>query len=72
MKMATVSVIGNNVSNCLSAARKVLGIPYKGNEEIFRNEGEPGEGLYRCELAGGDIVEVTLAKRTACVAEIVD
>lgn len=51
-------VRSNNVRNGLSAARKVLGIKLKGSREIIRSGGE--DGLYRCTLADGHVIEVTV------------
>jgi hypothetical protein len=51
-----VSAQGNNVRNCLAAARRLLGVALDDSRETCRSGGE--DGLYRVHLANGDIVEV--------------
>lgn len=64
-----ISASGNNVLNCLSAARKVAGLKLKTSRETLRSGGE--DGCYRCTLADGTIVEVTVVKHSVSSAEIV-
>lgn len=54
--MATIVVKALNVRNALAGARKHLGLKLKDSRMTIQSGGE--DGLYRCHLADGTIVEV--------------
>lgn len=51
-------VRANTVRNGLNAARQLLGLKLRDSREVIRSGGE--DGLYRCTLANGLVVEVTI------------
>ena len=55
------------VRSALSAARKLAGVDLKSSRELLRSGGE--DGLYRCHLANGMIVEVTVLQYAPAVAK---
>lgn len=53
-----VQASGSNIKNTLAAVRRELNIPLQGSREVLRSGGE--DGLYRCHLENGIIVEATI------------
>jgi hypothetical protein len=60
---------GPSVRYALSAARRAAGLAIGTSRELLRSGHE--DGLYRCELDGGAIVEVTIMLRQPASAEVV-
>lgn len=67
--MRTVSAVGNNVRNCVAEARRILGLTFKDAPEVIR--ANDGDNLYRVTLATGDVVEVTVIRRTPVNAQLI-
>lgn len=67
--MKTVSASGNSIKNCLSAARRLLGVTFREAPAIRISDS--GDGLYRVALSTGDIVEVTVIHHSRVEAELV-
>lgn len=59
--MQVVQASGTTVNSALARARELLGLKLKDSREVVRSGGE--DGLYRCHLASGDVVEVTCLGR---------
>lgn len=63
-----ISATGSTVRNALAEARRVASLSLAAYPEVLRNEGD--DNCYRCHLAGGVIVEVTVASRTRASAHV--
>ena len=66
--MRIVSAKANSVRAALACARRVAGLKLADSRELTRSGGEGG--LYRCTLAEGTVVEVTIAPRSKSEAFI--
>lgn len=58
-------VTGNNIRNCLAAARKALNVPRHPNYLVKTLSGGE-DGLYRVTLINGMVVEITVKQHTEC------
>ena len=61
-----INASGSSVKHALSAARKLCGYPFSESREVIRSGGE--DGLYRCTLENGAIVQVTIFPRSIAQA----
>lgn len=59
---------GATVRNALAEARRLLGLTPKESREVLRS-GE--DGLYRCHLESGHIIEVTIVHRGKTFADFI-
>lgn len=63
-----ISATGSTVRNALAEARRVAGLTLADSREKIRSGGE--DGLYRCHLEGGHIVEVAVWPRAKADAQV--
>lgn len=63
-----IDASGHTVRAALTAARKLVGLGRNESIEILRS-GE--DGLYRCHLSSGHIVQVTVTRGEAATAAVV-
>jgi hypothetical protein len=65
-----ISAKGPSVRSAVAAARRVANLELNASRVVVRSGGE--DGLYRCTLADGNVVEVAVVRHAKAEALVVE